>query len=184
MKTIYYLPGNGGRLDSGLGAELLRRGAVLEGREHVGAFRHLTFGEKITLIASDLQTHHWHKDALVIANSIGAYLFLHAQSMLPAFVGKVVLLSPIIGEALDPATNRVYVPPRAGKLQQYIAEGKFNAPVDCEIHVGELDWQANPDEVLNLAKSVGFRVNIVPSSGHQLDRLYVGGLLFKLMCSN
>jgi hypothetical protein len=38
--------------------------------------------------------------------------------------------------------------------------------------------------VLNLAKSVGFRVNIVPSSGHQLDRLYVSGLLFKLMCSN
>ena len=100
---------------------------MLEGREHVGAFRHLTFEEKITLIASDLQTHHWHKGALIIANSIGAYLFLHAQSMLPAFVGKVVLLSPIIGEAFDPATNRVYVPPRAGKLQQYI-EGVGSTP--------------------------------------------------------
>ena len=183
MKTIYYLPGNGGRLDTGLGAELLRRGAVLEGREHVGVFRHFTFEEKITLIVSDLQTHHWHQDALVIANSIGAYLFLHAQSMLPAFVGKVVLFSPIIGEAIDPATNRVYVPPRAGKLQQYIAAGKFNVPIDCEIHVGEWDWQANPDVVLNLAKSVGIRVNIVPSSGHQLDRAYIGELLTKLLNS-
>ena len=154
---------------------------MLEGREHVGAFRHLTFEEKITLIASDLQTHHWHKGALIIANSIGAYLFLHAQSMLPAFVGKVVLLSPIIGEAFDPATNRVYVPPRAGKLHQYIVEGKFNAPVDCEIHVGELDWQANSDEVFKLAASVGFRVSIVPGSGHQIDRNYVCEVLASLL---
>lgn len=181
MKTIYYLPGNGDRLDTGWGAELLRRGAVLKGREHVGAFRDLTFEEKITLIVSDLKSNHWHQDALVIANSIGAYLFLHAQSMLPAFVGKVVLLSPIIGEAFDPETNRVYIPPRAGKLQQYIAAGRFNAPVDCEIHVGELDWQANPNEVTKLATPVGLRVNIVPDSGHQLDRAYVRELLTKLL---
>ena len=181
MKTIYYLPGNGGRLNAGLGAELQRRGASLEGREQVGAFRDLTFEEKISLIAEDLKTNHWHQDALVIANSMGAYLFLHAQSMLPAFVGKVVLLSPIIGEAFDPATNRNYVPPRAGKLQRLVEQGEFNAPSNCEVHVGEDDWQANPAEVLKLASRVGFEVNIVPGSGHQLDRVYVGEVLSRIM---
>ena len=181
MKTIYYLPGNGGRLNAGLGAELLRRGFSLEGREQIAAFRDLTFEEKISLIAEDLKNNHWRQDALVIANSIGAYQFLHAQSMLPAFVGKVVLLSPIIGEAFDPAINRMYVPPRAGKLQRLIEQGEFNAPLNCEIHVGEHDWQANPDEVVKLAHRVGFKVNIVPGSGHQLDRVYVGEVLSGLM---
>ena len=181
MKTIYYLPGNGGHFNAGLGAELLRRGASLEGREQVGRFRDLSFEEKISLIAEDLKTNHWHQDALVIANSMGAYLFLHAQSMLPAFVGKVVLLSPIIGEAFDPAINRMYVPPRAGKLQRLIEQGEFNAPLNCEIHVGEHDWQANPAEVLKMASRVGFKVNIVPGSGHQLDRVYVGEVLSRVM---
>ena len=183
MKTVYYLPGNGGRLNAGLGAELLRRGASLEGREQVGVFRELSFEEKISLIAEDLKTNHWHQDALVIANSMGAYLFLHAQSMLPAFVGKVVLLSPIIGEAIDPATNRMYFPPRAGKLQRLIEQGEFNAPLNCEIHVGEHDWQANPAEVLKLASRVRFKVNIVPGSGHQIDRVYVGDVLSRVLAT-
>ena len=38
---IYYLPGMGGRLDAGLGEELLRRGFALRGRETVGAFKRL-----------------------------------------------------------------------------------------------------------------------------------------------
>ena len=55
MKTIIYLPGNSGRLNVGLGAELMRRCALIEGREQVGAFRELTSQEKITLIAEDLK---------------------------------------------------------------------------------------------------------------------------------
>ena len=34
--------------------------------------------------------------------------------------------------------------------------------MNCEVDVGEHDWQANPDEVLKLASRVGFEVNIVP----------------------
>ena len=101
--------------------------------------------------------------------------------MLQAFVGKVVILSPIIGEAFDPATNRMYVPPRAGKLQRLIEQGGFNTPLNCEIHVGEHDWQANPNEVLKLASRTGFKVNIVPGSGHRLDCFYVGEVLYRLM---
>lgn len=47
---IYYLPGLGGRLDAGLGEELLRRGFALRGRETVGAFKRLRFGEQVDAV--------------------------------------------------------------------------------------------------------------------------------------
>ena len=79
MNAIYYLPGNRGRLDTGLGEELMSRGFSLSGRETLGEFRKLSFQEQIMQIAQDLQTEFWTEDARVIANSFGAYLFLHAQ---------------------------------------------------------------------------------------------------------
>jgi alpha-beta hydrolase superfamily lysophospholipase len=93
-KTVYYLTGMGGRLDTGLGQGLLSRGVGIAGRELVGEFRRLDFQQQIDLVADDLKADHWHEDAHVIANSFGAYLFLHAQAQLPPYVGKVILLSP------------------------------------------------------------------------------------------
>lgn len=42
-KTIYLLPGRGGRLAKGLGAELLARGYRVVGRELHGDFQRLPF---------------------------------------------------------------------------------------------------------------------------------------------
>lgn len=78
-KSIYYLPGHGGRLGTGLGEELLRRGFDVAGRETVGEFRTVPFGQQVSIIVEDLTSRYSHEDARVIANSFGAYLFLHAQ---------------------------------------------------------------------------------------------------------
>ena len=72
-RTIYYLTGMGGRLDTGLGQALLSRGYEVTGRELVGDFRNLGFQDQVDTIAEDLQTHFWQEDAQVIANSFGAY---------------------------------------------------------------------------------------------------------------
>lgn len=95
--TIYCLPGRGGRLDGGLALSLQSRGFNVTGRETVGEFQRLRFSDQIQAIADDLQTSFWNQDALVVANSFGAYLFLHAQTLMPAFPGKALLLSPIVG---------------------------------------------------------------------------------------
>ncbi len=94
---ICYLPGRGGRLQTGLGEALTSRGAALSGRETVNDFARLSFAEQIQLVAEDLSTHFWYEDAHVIANSYGAYLFLHAQTLITAYIGKVLLLSPLLG---------------------------------------------------------------------------------------
>ena len=55
-RPIYYLPGQGGRLHTGLGEGLLSRGFNVAGRETVGEFRSLPFQEQIEAVAEDLST--------------------------------------------------------------------------------------------------------------------------------
>ena len=174
---IYYLPGHGGRLDTGLGQELMRRGFDIVGRATVDDFRKLSFTEQVNTIAKDLEDHHWHSDSRVIANSFGAYLFLHAQTQLKPFIGKVLLLSPILGEFGNTEIRMNFIPARAGVLQDLIAKGEFNTPVHCEIHVGSEDWQSNPESVLEFARLTGVKASIAEGSGHSIARSYMKEVL-------
>lgn len=176
-KTIYYLPGAGGQLATGLGEGLLDRGFDVTGRETRGAFRSLLFEEQVQSIVEDLKTHFWHEQAQVICNSFGAYLFLQAQAQMPTFVGRVLLLSPIVGEFTSEETRTTFSPPRPHRLRELAEAGQFNAPARCEIHVGEEDWQSIPDNVQTFGRLTGIPVTVVPRGGHNLEKSYVGALL-------
>lgn len=175
--AIYYLPGRGGKLDTGLGNNLLGRGLQISGRESRGDFTRLPFEEQVQTVADDLREHFWRADARVICNSFGAYLFLHAQSMLEPFCGKVLVLSPILGAASDDSTGMTFVPPRSEKLLLHAANNTFPTPQNCEFHVGEEDWQSNPEAVKKFCNPQNIRFNIIPNAGHQLPKAYVTELL-------
>jgi predicted alpha/beta hydrolase family esterase len=179
LKPVYYLTGMGGRLDSGLGQGLLTRGVDVTGRELIGDFRALDFQNQVDCIANDLRDNFWHEDARVIANSFGAYLFLHAQAQLPPFIGRVLLLSPIIGEFANDEAQMNFVPPRAEKLFALAHAGTFPTPQQCEIHVGSEDWQSNPTNVSALGSILGIKVSVLQDAGHMLPKEYVGSLLDK-----
>ncbi len=57
------------------------------------------------------------------------------------------------------------------------SQGLYPAPSQCEIHVGEQDWQSNPDNVSAFAKLVNAQVAVVEDAGHSLPKEYVGALL-------
>lgn len=181
MPRIYYLPGHGGSLRTGLGDGLLSKGHEITGRETMGDFLKLPFEDQVGTVAADLQGHFWHQDAQVICVSFGAYLFLHAQAQLPPFPGRVLLLSPILGEFKDDSTSRGFIPPRAGKLLGLAREGKYPTPMYCEIHVGSEDWQSQPDVVAEFGKLAGVSVTIAQGRGHDLGKDYVGPLLDRLL---
>ena len=178
-KIVYYLTGMNGQLRIGLGQGLLSRGVDITGRELVGEFRQMDFQQQVDLIADDLQDNFWHEDARVIANSFGAYLFLHAQCQMEPYVGKVILLSPIVGEFGNEESQINFIPPRSEKLFQLAKDGRFPIPNQCEIHVGSKDWQSNPTKVTAFCSLVGIHVSVVPNAGHMLPKDYVGGLLDK-----
>jgi hypothetical protein len=179
QKTIYYLPGRGGRLDTGLGQHLLERGYDVTGRATVDEFNRLSFAEQVDTVAQDISKHFWDANARIIANSFGAYLFLYAQIQLAPFPGKVLLLSPIVGESTNEATATSFVPPRAAQLFELASRDKYPAPLNCEMHVGSLDWQCNPENVQKLAGLIQVKAFVVEGAGHGLLTSYVGPLLDK-----
>ncbi len=176
-RTIYYLPGYGGQLATGLGRALMDRGFDVTGRETRGDFRALQFSKQVQTIVDDLHNNFWSEQAQVICNSFGAYLFLHAQAQMPSYVGRVLLLSPIVGEFSSVETRTSFSPPRPEQLKALAEAGQFNAPRNCEIHVGEEDWQSVPDNVQAFGRLTGIPVTFVPKGGHNLGQPYVGSLL-------
>jgi alpha-beta hydrolase superfamily lysophospholipase len=177
QRTVYYLPGHGGRLHTGLGEALMSRGLNLAGRETVDDFRRLRFMDQVQTVAEDLRTHFWRADAQVVANSFGAYLFLNAQSVLPPYPGKVLLLSPIVGAFDHPDKPMSFSPPMPTRLMDMATSGELSCPSQAEIHVGSQDWQANPEQVARLGELMRIPVHIVEGNGHMLDHGYVNGLL-------
>ena len=176
-KTIYLLCGHGGRITNGLGQELSRRGYDVVGRETVGDFKKLNFNEQIEIIAEDLKANFWHEDARVIANSYGAYLFLHAQTKMDAYIGKVLLLSPIVGEFSNEDIRMGFIPPYSKRLLELASNGSYPRLKQCEIHVGSEDWQSNPQNVKAFADLLGISVSVVKDEGHSLSKQYVSAQL-------
>jgi hypothetical protein len=175
--TAYYLPGMGGRLNTGLGRGIHDRGYKVVGRETRGDFQKYSFQDKIDLVANDLEQHFWYEEAKVIVNSFGAYLFLHAQLQIKPYPGNVLILSPIIGGSNDDKTMMRFYPPRADVLVQAVKDGVFPCPLFAQIHVGSEDWQSGPEGVVSFGDATGMQVNLVENQGHMLSIDYVGGLL-------
>lgn len=176
-KTIYYLPGYGGQLGTGLGGGLLSRGFSVSGRETIGEFKDLPFVQQVQTVVDDLESHFWSEDAYVVANSFGGYLFLHAQSQMKSYPGSVLVLSPIVGEFSNEETGMNFLPPYASRLRECVESGLFNRPRRCEIHVGELDWQSQPENVLAFSRQTNIPAVVVPGAGHMLGKEYVGPVL-------
>ena len=174
---IYYLPGHGARISNGLGQALVARGYEVVGRETVGDFKKLDFNAQVTTIANDIKEHFWREDAKIIANSFGGYLLLHALSKLDPYIGKILLLSPIVGEFSSEEISMGFIPPYADRLSELANTNKYPAPMNCSFHVGSEDWQSNPENVTKFASLLGLPVTIVPNAGHQLPKDYVSSLL-------
>ena len=94
------------------------------------------------------------------------------------FVGKVTLLSPIVGEFAndDEVRPMNFVPPYAERLFELASSGKFSVPVNCEIHVGSEDWQSCPNSKA-FGDMVGIKVHVVEGAGHMFPKEYVSALL-------
>lgn len=106
-------------------------------------------------------------------------MFLHAQALLgEPYIGKVTLLSPIVGEfAKDDAARPMnFVPPYAERLFELAKSGQFPFPLNIEIHTGSEDWQSYANSIA-LGEMTGIKVHVVEGAGHGLPKAYVGKLL-------
>ena len=105
-----------GGLETGLGGGIIQRGYSVVGRATLGAFKKLKFQEKIDIVTADLVESFWSDSSIVVANSFGAYLFLHSQINMPPFPGKVILFSPVIGTATNSEIVVKFYPPPLAQM--------------------------------------------------------------------
>lgn len=153
------------------------RGYDVTGRETIGEFKDLTFTDQVETVKEDLLNHFWAEDFRVIANSFGAYLFLHAQASLEPYPGKVLLLSPIVGGFADDETGRFFSPPQEHKLLKLAEDEQFPVPSNCEVHTGSEDWQSHPDAVTKFFGLLCVDAVVAAGRGHSLGEDYVSTLL-------
>ena len=177
QKSIYYLTGRGGQLNTGVGQGLLERGFNLSGREMSGIFDSLAIQDQIDLIKRDLLANFWHRDAKIIAVSYGAYLLLHTLAGLEPYPGSILLLSPVLGGVVNSAEMRYYSPPRSEKLMKLAKKIQFPKPHEIEIHVGDNDWQSPYQRVIDFSLAVEGKYNVVTGTGHDLGKEYVSPIL-------
>ena len=176
-RTIYYLPGWSGHLHTGLGQALLQRGFDVAGRETRGEFKDLGFAAQVATVKDDLQAHFWSPESMVVANSFGGYLLLHAQAELEPYPGRVLLLSPIVGGFADEETGRYFSPPQEHHLLKLAQQNQYPTPMNCQVHTGSEDWQSYPKAVTEFFALLGIQANIAEGRGHMLGQDYVGPVL-------
>ncbi len=179
QRDIYYLPGFGGRLSLGLGAALRQRGYEVWGREMSGEFKGLSLYEQASIVSRDLQQSCCSREAKVVANSFGAYLFLHAQTLMKPFPGRLLFLSPIVGAFGSVEKGRYFSPPYAEKVLNEIRKGSYPSPQNLEIYSGSEDWQSPPALLIEVAERLGASLHVIEGQGHRLDPLHVSALLDK-----
>jgi hypothetical protein len=98
-------------------------------------------------------------------------------SSLTIFPGKILLLSPIVGEFLNDLTRIGFIPPYAKRLFEFANTGMYPIPNSCQIHVGSQDWQSIPDNVTAFATLINAQVTVLEGAGHSLPKEYVASLL-------
>ena len=147
------------------------------GRETVGDFKKLDFDLQVETVAQDLKNNFWHEDARVIANSYGGYLLLQALSLSKSYPGRLLLLSPIVGEFSSEGIRLGFIPPYAKRISELANKGMFPVLRHCEIHVGSDDWQSVPDNVTAFAALIHAQVTVLEGAGHSLPKEYVASLL-------
>jgi len=175
-QQVYLLPGRGNRL-SDLGAMIASRGGAVRGRELRGPFARLRFPEQLELIATDLGSDHWHDRARLVGHSFGAYLLLHALAGMPPFPGRILLLSPALGAAIDRRHLAASFPPRSGRLLGLAEAHRYPLPARLEIHTGQEDTGCDPRLAGTLAELLGARLHLVAGQGHSLASAYVESAL-------
>jgi hypothetical protein len=99
----------------------------------------------VATIANEKKEHFWCEDAKIIVNSFGGYLLLHSLSQLTPYIGKTLLLSPIVGEFSSEEISMEFIPPYANRLSEVASRNQCPAPMNCSVYVESDDWQSNPE---------------------------------------
>ena len=171
--VLRYITGRGGSGTGGLSAYLSKLAEDYSVLPVSAQFLGRDLQDQINCVRNFTTSRSTH----VIANSYGAYLFLLSLIAQPSSPIRVLLLSPVLGRAMDRERMLFSRPPREASLKRAISDMNLGQVEHLEILTGEDDEVCDP----NLARSIGQQLNIpvtvLKGQGHMLEQQSVATVI-------
>ena len=137
-QQIIYITGCGGVVNKGLGTFLKTLDSHRIFLSVNNQFPKLRFEYQVAVVAK-LIREFYTDNTMIIANSYGAYLCFYALNDAPHYLSKFLLLSPVIGSALDAQTMAYPRLPGYQRDDLAVAKKCISKPNLLVIHVGDRD---------------------------------------------
>lgn len=165
---VLYITGRGGSLNKGLAAYLASSIKGFEGIAVDTQFLKRRPLEQVELIRQKIAQD---PARLVIANSYGAYLVLHALAQIKDFIPEnVLLLSPLLGVGREQGGFYMNIPPLLSRLEEAFHAGVVMRPKTIKFLIGELDKQISVRQVGFLEEYFGLNaVQVCSGEGHMMS---------------
>ncbi|MBF0121357.1 MAG: alpha/beta hydrolase [Desulfobacterales bacterium] len=161
-----------------VGRILTNLGFKVQCRKLSEEFLSLRFNEQLTIVEDDLQSIDWASETVLIGHSYGAYILLHTLATMTLFPGRVLLISPVLGQAVSGNFQYGMLPPRARMLLKMAKHGTFPIPRYLEIHIGANDNSCDPNLAREFASLIATsNIHIIPGTGHNLSEAYLETVL-------
>ena len=162
---LRYITGRGGSATHGLSSYLSTLVDDYKGLANDSVLHRLSVDEQIRVVAefSEAATH-------LIANSFGAYLWLLSRIDAAPSDTRVLLLSPVLGRAVDPEKMLLSRPPRLRALESAIAEGRVILPSNISVRTGREDPVCDFQVAIAQCERLGVRdLMVLAGEEHNID---------------
>jgi len=162
---LRYITGRGGSATQGLSLYLSVLVDDYQGLANDSSLHRLSVDEQISVVAkfSEPATH-------LIANSYGAYLWLLSRIDAAPSDTRVLLLSPVMGRAIDPEKMLSSRPPRLRGLERAITEGRSILPQRVRVVTGREDDVCTYQTAIAQCRKLGIEdLAIIEDEGHNMS---------------
>lgn len=165
MSSVRYVTGRGGEVRAGLSLYLTTLSEDFSALAIDPDFLAQSFEEQVVATRHFCAT----DNARIIANSYGAYLLLQSLIDQPPLSAKVLLLSPVLGRAMDPDRMILSRPPRERTLREAIEEQRLGLPLSLSIVTGREDEICDWKLATHFADALGISISVLDDEGHMIS---------------
>jgi hypothetical protein len=170
---LRYITGRGGSTSAGLSKYLRSQAKDFAALPVDATLLKLSIDEQITLVNEFCST-----PTHLVVNSYGAYLWLLSRIDATPTNAKVLMLSPVMGRAVDTEKMIASRPPRMKGFDSAIAERRVNLPDNVSVYTGKDDSVCDFKTAVKQCKQLGITdLHILENETHNLSHGVVATLV-------
>ena len=165
IPKLRYITGRLGNAQGGLSAHLATLSPNFEALAIDADFLQQSFEDQVNSTRKFCDI----GEGFIIANSYGAYLLLQSLVDQPPLATSVMLLSPVLGRAMDSERMLFSRPPREKTLRNAIATKRIGMPSHLEIVTGKEDEVCDWQLASKCANELGIQISLLEGEGHMIS---------------